>query len=105
MSTPNTPPKNDSFWQKHLSEWRNTSLTQSEYCRLHNLRPDNFSYHKNKTLKKNRPAPSKGFIQIQLPQQTTAAEPLTLRFGNGTSLTGISEDSLPLIKLLAEVLA
>ena len=105
MSTPKKPNKNNQFWQKHLSQWRDTSLSQSEYCRQHNLRQDNFSYHKCKALKGSSSSKTKGFLKVQIPPQKTMAEPLTLRFNNGSCLTGITENNLSLVRQLAEALA
>jgi hypothetical protein len=104
MSNPSKANLKGRFWQKHLSQWRDTTLTQSEYCRQHELRPDNFSYHKCKSLKVAAPKKPKGFIQVQLPEKTVQ-EPLTLCFGNGSRLTGITETNLSLVKQLAEALA
>ncbi len=105
MSTPDKPIQKNQFWQKHLSQWRSTSLNQTEYCRQHNLRADSFSYHKCKSLKKATPTKQKGFIKIQLPSQKSGPDQLTLKFNNGSCLTGISEDNLTLVKQFAEILA
>ena len=105
MSSPDNSIQKNQFWQKHLSQWRSTSLSQTEYCRQHNLRADSFSYHKCKPLKKTTATKPKGFIKIQLPSQTTTAESLTLQFNNGSCLTGISEGYLALVKQLAVILA
>ena len=105
MSASKKTNQNNRFWQKHLSQWQNSGLSQTEYCRQHDLHPDNFSYHKCKSIKNTTPSQSKGFIKVQLPTPKPEAEPLTLRFRNGTCLTGLTEDSLPLVKQIAEILA
>ena len=104
MSNPKKSNQKATFWKKHISQWQDTTLTQSEYCRQHGLRSDNFSYHKCKPLKETKSQKPKGFIQVHLPE-STAQEPLTLRFGNGSCLTGITDSNISLVKQLAEVLA
>ena len=105
MSNPGNSIQNNQFWQNHLSQWRQTSLSQTEYCRQHNIRADSFSYHKCKTLKKTSSTKPKGFIKVPLPPQKIVEKPLTLKFNNGSCLTGISESNLTLVKQLAVILA
>jgi hypothetical protein len=103
MSNPKKSNQKTTFWQKHISQWRDSTLTQSEYCRQHGLRSDNFSYHKCKPLKETASQKPKGFIQVQLPE-SAAQEPLTLYFSNGSRLTGITETNISLVKQLAGAL-
>ena len=36
------------YWQKHVASWRESNLSQVEYCRLHDLPIKNFGYWKRK---------------------------------------------------------
>lgn len=36
------------FWQAHIGAWKKSGLTQIEYCRPHQLRPNQFCYWKKK---------------------------------------------------------
>jgi hypothetical protein len=36
------------YWQKHVSSWRESNLSQVEYCRLNDLSIKNFGYWKRK---------------------------------------------------------
>ena len=36
------------FWERHLKAWRESGLLQSEYCRKHGLRVNQFVYWKKK---------------------------------------------------------
>ena len=36
------------FWQTHLEEWKNSGLSQAEYCRRKNLKSTRFTYWKLK---------------------------------------------------------
>ena len=53
--------KRTQFWRKHLKGWSQTGLTQNAYCRDNNLRPNQFTYWKNKFKKNNLPVE---FVQV-----------------------------------------
>lgn len=36
------------YWQKHVASWRESNLSQVEYCRLNDLPIKNFGYRKRK---------------------------------------------------------
>ena len=36
------------FWQEHLKKWSESGLTQTEYCRINNLKATRFTYWKTK---------------------------------------------------------
>jgi len=40
------------LWQQRLNDWKNSGLTQAEYCRRNSLDPRNFLYWKNRSLQK-----------------------------------------------------
>ncbi len=40
-----------SFWKQHLDSWKETGLTQAEYCRQHNLKHHQLVYWKKRFLK------------------------------------------------------
>ncbi len=40
------------FWQVRLEEWKDSGITQAEYCRRHNLDTRNFQYWKKRLLPK-----------------------------------------------------
>jgi hypothetical protein len=95
------------FWEKHLTQWRDSDLNQAEYCRNHNLKEHSFSYQKCKRLNKTSTEAnvSSGFIQVQLSRNQVEPAPLTLHLNNDTYLSGITESNLALVKQLAQVLA
>ncbi len=49
------------FWENHIQEWSQTKLTQNAYCRNNNLRPNQFTYWKNKLKQQNLPVE---FVQV-----------------------------------------
>jgi len=40
-----------SYWKQHIDSWQETSLTQTEYCRQHNLKHHQLVYWKKRFLK------------------------------------------------------
>ena len=40
-----------SYWKKHIDSWQETGLTQTEYCRHHNLKHHQLVYWKKRFLK------------------------------------------------------
>ena len=40
-----------SYWKQHIGSWQETGLTQTEYCRQHNLKHHQLVYWKKRFLK------------------------------------------------------
>ena len=40
-----------SYWRQHINSWQETGLTQTEYCRQHNLKHHQLVYWKKRYLK------------------------------------------------------
>jgi hypothetical protein len=95
------------FWPGHISQWRDSGLSQADYCRQHGLCQHSFSYHKLKSSTGLMPTKgeSAGFVRVQVIPQPQYHEPLTLHFANGTRLTGIAENNMEMIKQLAVALS
>ena len=43
------------FWKRHLERWRKSSLTQSEYCRRHDLSVAAFGWWKRLLFSESKP--------------------------------------------------
>ncbi len=54
--------KRSQFWENHLKKWSHTGLSQNAYCRNNDLRPNQFTYWKNKFKKQNLPIE---FVQVK----------------------------------------
>lgn len=52
------------FWKTHIDQWTESCLSQIEYCRQNNLRPNRFTYWKIKFGKPNRPTE---LVQVPVP--------------------------------------
>ena len=71
------------FWGGHLSQWKESGLTQSAYCRDHQLNLHRFVYWK-KRLAPQRPRVS--LVELPISRQKTAclfssAPPISIVFG------------------------
>jgi len=102
-----TPSKNKRHWQQHINQWRDSGLSQAQYCQQHHLKESAFSYHKYKGAKQASLTPTKQstFLQMPLSQVLPAQEPLTLHLANGLFILGIVLSNVALVKQLNEVLA
>lgn len=57
-------------WQKHISDWKNSGLTQIEFCKTNNLKVHNFTYWKKQlTLNDDQP---KKLIPISITRSANA---------------------------------
>jgi len=81
-----TATQNQQFWRKHLSQWRESNLSQAAYCRQHELDQNSLSYHKRKQETDLVSVSASGFINVSLPQTYAVHESLTLHFNNGLYL-------------------
>lgn len=52
-----------SYWKQHIDSWQETGLTQTEYCRQHNLKHHQLVYWKKRFLKAPTDVP---FVPIKL---------------------------------------
>jgi hypothetical protein len=53
-------------WKTHLESWKNSGLSQAEYCKRNNLKPVTFSYWKCR--QKNEANQSSGFVAVNIPK-------------------------------------
>lgn len=58
------------IWQKHISDWKGSGLTQLEFCKTNNLKAHNFTYWK-KQLTINNDQPKK-MIPVSITRPTNA---------------------------------
>lgn len=99
----------EQFWFNHIKQWKVSGLSQNSYCKEHDLKPHNLSYHKCKQARNQDNTQlstpiSTGFIELAVSPTLTLPEPLILHFCDGVQLTGLAENNLELVKQLAEVL-
>jgi len=51
------------YWKQHIDDWQQTGLTQTEYCRRHNLKHHQLVYWKKRFLKSESDV---SFVPIKL---------------------------------------
>ncbi|SHN92921.1 hypothetical protein BHECKSOX_1827 [Bathymodiolus heckerae thiotrophic gill symbiont] len=92
------------FWPIHIEHWQASGQSQAAYCRQHDLCPQKFSYWKRKSTVK--PTGSPGFTRIRVDAGLSSASVggLSLRFNDGIRLGGITQDTIPCIQPLLELL-
>jgi hypothetical protein len=70
------------FWQQHVRQWKDSALTQAQYCKKHQLNPKRLSHHKRR-LETQETAPVKtGFIALPIPEYLP--QPELLKFYRDT---------------------
>ena len=109
MTTAQKTSTTEQFWFNHIKQWQDSGLSQSDYCKEHDVKPHSLSYHKckqerNQASTQLATPSATGFLQVAVPPVVTLPEPLTLHFSNGLQLTGLTANNLALVKQLAEVL-
>jgi len=52
-----------SYWKQHIDSWQETGLTQTEYCRQHNLKHHQLVYWKKHFLKTEK---NVSFVSVKL---------------------------------------
>ena len=62
----NIKSKGIAFWTKHISEWKDSGLSQAQYCRTNNLKVKTFSNWKRKVFSQKDTIDNTGFIEIPL---------------------------------------
>ena len=100
-----TTPPNKSHWQQHINQWRDSKLSQAQYCKNNGLKENAFSYHKGKLAGDRKtnslePVKAKGFIKLPVTELPSRQTQLTLHLMSGLSLSGITDNNLALVKQL-----
>lgn len=73
-----------SYWEKQIKGWKESGLSQSAYCREHNLIPHRFTYWKQKLVKS--PDAQVALVEVHMKtgsnHSPTYSSPLRLVFNN-----------------------
>ncbi|OUS26621.1 hypothetical protein A9Q98_10335 [Thalassotalea sp. 42_200_T64] len=75
----------EQFWLNHIKQWQDSGLSQTTYCKEHDVKPHSLSYHKCKQARHQvntqiATPTSTGFLQVAVSPVVTLPEPLTLDF-------------------------
>jgi hypothetical protein len=68
------------FWEQQIQQWKASSLTQTEFCRLHNLKTHQLTYWKKRFHRTQAPV---SLVELQLgsalqSHQCSSGSPLRL---------------------------
>ena len=108
MTNSEIPPKMESDqepdWVEHFTQWRQSGLTQREYCRQAGLSRHRFKYWRRKLEPEqfgSRNPRASGFVPVQVERPRVEAS-LSLSLPNGLILRGIDAGNVDLVKRLVE---
>ncbi len=80
-------------WQDHIDLWQQTSLSQAQYCRSHQLSQTQFSYWKHKFLGKHSTEAISSQFTIARVQTTCATSALSVTLPDGVLIEGVDESN------------
>jgi hypothetical protein len=95
------------YWQEHLERWRQSGLSQAEYCRQNNLKPRRWNYWKKNLARKISGDTGVSFVPVKISSTLPVAVPrsnLSLLTSNGYKVeVGIGFDPTTLKQLILTV--
>jgi transposase-like protein len=97
------------MWAQHIQAQLQSDISQKAYCEAHVLKPHQFWYWKRKLSSEQSSLPSAkitrhpAFIPVTVASSQRPAD-LTLHFSDGLQLSGITEQTLPLVQTLVSAL-
>ncbi len=107
MKTPHTIAKLEKreFWANHVKKWRDSGLTQADYCQQHQLKSHQLTYWKqvfqDVPSVNNTDSSKNAFIAVQVTQPTHLHEQsLVIELPNGSRITGIHESNLNVVQAI-----
>lgn len=85
------------FWTDHIKRWKESGLSQIDYCRANNLSRHRFTYWKCKNAKKNNPIKFIPVVTKPSSSLSNSIEPLKVHVGDRYRIEvgeGFSEKTL-----------
>lgn len=103
------PYQNHAAMQDHIAQWQASSLSQTEYCKTHGIKPHIFSYYKKKFSSSAKPSSQLIPVQLLADESIPANgvsdyNALRLTHANGFSLDINPRTDLASLKPLLELL-
>ena len=94
------------FWQRHMSQWRESGLSKAAYCQQYSLVYHQMMYWCSKGSKETdeTKGATSDFIAVSMTPATSAPLALSIRLPNGIRIEGINECSVSLVGRLVEQL-
>ena len=94
-------------WLEHLEAWKQTNLTQADYCRMHGLRTNQFWYWKSKLQGQDSVAKQKvtsGFAIAQFETVTAPQQAVSVTLPDGATINDIHAANIHVAAQLLEAL-
>jgi hypothetical protein len=92
------------YWESQIEAWRDSGVSQAEYCKANNLRYSRFLYWRRKLEQANPEQggiASSGFARVAVPG---ARADLSIALPGGQVIHGITADNLSVVQqLLAQL--
>ena len=97
------------IWLEHIEAWKQSGLSQAQYCRTHNISSKSFYYWKCKAHHASAPATTvrattSGFAVAQLETVVTTHQGLSITLPDGITLSDIHASNVHVAAQLLEVL-
>ena len=70
------------YWQKHIDEWKETSLTQYQYCQTQGISYHSFKHWRTKLNRPKQPHNSIQIVQLKTSIRLKESQPILLRYGS-----------------------
>ena len=99
---PNDPHELHTFWESHITGWKESHLSQAAYCQTHELAIHRFYYWKRKFEGKKRQVGSGGFVSVR--PVLAENQSLTVQLPNHIRIEGIATDNLHLLEVVCGML-
>ncbi|HFE39417.1 MAG TPA: hypothetical protein ENK06_13565 [Gammaproteobacteria bacterium] len=93
-----------SHWANHLKQWGASGISQSDYCRQHQLKPHQFTYWKHvfNDPKKPEPCAENGFVAVQVTRPSVqSTQGMTIQLPNGIHIKSPQPINLELVQEMA----
>ena len=90
------------FWESHITGWKESQLSQAAYCQTHELAVHRFYYWKRKFEGKKSPVTSGGFVPVH--PVLGENHSLTVQLPNQIRIEGIASDNLHLLEVVCGIL-
>ena len=96
-------------WLEHIETWKQSGLTQAQYCRTHSISTKSFYYWKRKANRAETPVPTtkvatSGFAVAQFETVTTIHQGLSITLPDGTRFDDIYASNIHVAAQLLEAL-
>lgn len=97
------------FWSAHIQAYKQSGLSQNEYCRQNNLQAGQFRYWNKKLETQSSDSADllskaqdnqQPFVAVSVEKTPPSSHGLSLHLPGGCQLTGITESNVSLVRLI-----